>query len=242
MDLLIRARRRSATVRPTSVEPVNDTTRTSSLASVGLAYVAAAAGDEIDDAGGDPGVFENSDEIHGRQRGKRRRLEDDGVSTDERRNDLPRWNRHREIPWCDDRATPSGWRTDIANLSRSSDGTVWPYCRRPLAGHEVRHVDRFLNVAARFLENFAHFARHVARKRLFALCEELCGAKQNLGTTGRRDEAPMRRRPAGGSNRDLNVFARGALEQADEICVFAGLRFSKSSPETDETHEPSIKL
>src|SRR4030095_1127261 len=27
--------------------------------------------------------------------------------------------------------TPSGWRTDIANLSRSSDGTVCPYCRRP---------------------------------------------------------------------------------------------------------------
>ena len=27
--------------------------------------------------------------------------------------------------------TPSGWRTDIANLSRSSDGTVWPYMRRP---------------------------------------------------------------------------------------------------------------
>ena len=23
--------------------------------------------------------------------------------------------------------TPSGWRTDIANLSRSSEGTVWPY-------------------------------------------------------------------------------------------------------------------
>ena len=28
-------------------------------------------------------------------------------------------------------ATPTGWRTDIANLSRSSDGTVCPYCRRP---------------------------------------------------------------------------------------------------------------
>jgi hypothetical protein len=28
-------------------------------------------------------------------------------------------------------ATPTGWRIDIANLSRSSDGTVWPYCRRP---------------------------------------------------------------------------------------------------------------
>ena len=27
--------------------------------------------------------------------------------------------------------TPSGWRTDIANLSRSSEGTVCPYCRRP---------------------------------------------------------------------------------------------------------------
>ena len=27
--------------------------------------------------------------------------------------------------------TPTGWRTDIANLSRSSEGTVWPYWRRP---------------------------------------------------------------------------------------------------------------
>ena len=27
--------------------------------------------------------------------------------------------------------TPSGCRTDIANLSRSSEGTVWPYWRRP---------------------------------------------------------------------------------------------------------------
>src|SRR5258708_3979924 len=28
-------------------------------------------------------------------------------------------------------ATPTGWRTDIANLLRSSDGTVWPKRRRP---------------------------------------------------------------------------------------------------------------
>ena len=27
--------------------------------------------------------------------------------------------------------TPTGWRIDIANLSRSSDGTVCPYWRRP---------------------------------------------------------------------------------------------------------------
>ena len=27
--------------------------------------------------------------------------------------------------------TPIGWRTDIANLSRSSDGAVCPYRRRP---------------------------------------------------------------------------------------------------------------
>jgi hypothetical protein len=27
--------------------------------------------------------------------------------------------------------TPIGWRSDIANLSRSSDGTVWPNMRRP---------------------------------------------------------------------------------------------------------------
>ena len=27
--------------------------------------------------------------------------------------------------------TPSGCRTDMAHLSRSSDGSVWPVCRRP---------------------------------------------------------------------------------------------------------------
>src|SRR4051794_12197457 len=27
--------------------------------------------------------------------------------------------------------TPSGWRTDMANLLRSSEGTVWPNMRRP---------------------------------------------------------------------------------------------------------------
>jgi hypothetical protein len=29
--------------------------------------------------------------------------------------------------------TPNGWRTDMANLSRSSEGTVCPYRRRPSA-------------------------------------------------------------------------------------------------------------
>ena len=43
----------------------------------------------------------------------------------------------------------------------------------------------------------------------------------------------MRIRPAGGSDRDLNVFARGALEQADEIVVYLrdyGFRRARLKP------------
>ena len=122
---------RSATVRPTSVEPVNDTTRTSSLASMDSPTSLPPPVTRFTTPGGTPASSRILTKFTADNGRERRWLEDDGVSTDERRNDLPRWNRHREIPWRDDRGTPSGWRTDIANLSRSSDGTVWPYADGP---------------------------------------------------------------------------------------------------------------
>ena len=65
-------------------------------------------------------------------------------------------------------AMPTGWRTDIWNLSGISEGVVWPNCRRPFAGHVVRHVDGFLDVAAGLVQDLAHLARHVARELLLA--------------------------------------------------------------------------
>ena len=52
----------------------------------------------------------------------------------------------------------------MANLLGSSDGSGLAELPPAFASHQVSHVDGFLHVAARFGEDFAHLARHVARE------------------------------------------------------------------------------
>ena len=61
------------------------------------------------------------------------RLQNDRVPADERGRELPGRNRDRKVPGRDgaDDPAPTGVRTDIWNLSRSSEGVVWPNMRRP---------------------------------------------------------------------------------------------------------------
>ena len=178
-------------MRPTSVDPVNDTTRTSSLTSIALPTSPPPPVTRLTTPRGTPGLFENLDEVQRRQRRQRRRLEDDRVAADERRDDLPRRNRHREIPRRDDRADaerlPHRHRELVAQLGRHGLPVLAP----PLAGHEEGHVDGFLHVAARLVQDLAHLARHVARERLLAVGDELRGAKQELRAARRRHEAPV---------------------------------------------------
>ena len=63
-----------------------------------------------------------------------------------------------------------------------------PVLAAAFAGHEERHVDRFLDVAARLVEDLAHLARHVAGERLLALGD----AAARRGTESRRAAAPAR--------------------------------------------------
>jgi hypothetical protein len=91
------------------------------------------------------------------------------------------------------------------------------------AGHEVGHVDRFLDIAARFLEHLAHLARHVARERLLAVGQQLRGAKQQLGATRRRHEPPLLVGAACGVDRALNVLAGRLLEHAHQLVRVGGI-------------------
>ena len=119
-----------------------------------------------------------------------------------------------------------------------------PVLAAPLARHEERHVDRFLHVAARLVENLAHLARHVAGERLLALGEELRGAKQHLGAPRRRARgasASTRARAASMALLDVRRAWTAGTGRSGRP-VRAGLRFSNSSPEPDGTHAPSIKL
>src|SRR6185295_5073870 len=54
--------------------------------------------DDVDDARRNTRVVQQLDEALAERRRVRRRLEDDGVSADERRQDLPGGNRDREVP------------------------------------------------------------------------------------------------------------------------------------------------
>ena len=111
----------------------------------------------------------------------------------------------------------------MANLSRSSEGAVWPCWRRPSPGHEERHVDGFLDVAPRLLEHLAHLAGHVAREALLALDQQLGRTEEDLGPLRRRDEPPALERPGRGRNGPLGIGARGLREVADEVVGVRGV-------------------
>ena len=181
----------SETVRPTSVEPVNETTRTASLASSALPTSPPPPVTRLTTPRRNPRLFENLDEVQRGERRQRRRLEDHGVAADQRRNDLPRRDRHREIPRRDDRADAERLadrhRELVAELRRHRLAVL----AAPLARHEVGHVDRFLDVAPGLIQDLPHLAGHVARQRLLALGEELRGAEQQLRALRRRHQPPV---------------------------------------------------
>ena len=154
---------------------------------------------------------------------ERRRLEHDGVAADERRNGLPGGDRHREVPRRDDGADAErladGHRELVAQLRGHGLAVLAP----ALAGHEERHVDRFLHVAARFREHLAHLAGHVPRQGLLALGEQLRGLEQDLGAPRRRHQPPARVRAARGIDGGGHVALGRFREKADEIVAIGGI-------------------
>src|SRR5262245_35481518 len=117
---------RSATLRPTSVEPVNDTTRTSSLASM-ASPTSLPPVTRLTTPGGTPAS----------SRIRTKFTADNGVSVAGLKTTVFPHTSAGAI-FHDGIAigkfhgvmtaqTPSGWRNAIAHLSRSSDGTVCPY-------------------------------------------------------------------------------------------------------------------
>ena len=183
---------------------------------------------DVDDAVRHAGLVEELDEALREERRVLGRLQHDGVAAHERRRELPRRNRDREVPRRDraDDADRHAYRHVelVLELGRRRLAPEPP----ALTGHVVRHVDRFLDVAARLCLHLSHLAGHqVGQRRLLAL-EHLCEAEEDLAAPRRRDEAPVlvgrarlldRGVDSGGvslGNRAEDVARRGA--QAIETC------------------------
>jgi hypothetical protein len=131
-----------------------------------LARGAAAAGDEVEDAGGNPGLVHHLHQFVAEERRHRRRLEDDGVAGDERAARRPRGEREREVERRDDR--PDAVRPHDARILFAR-----PQCAE-LPGESVMlgeliavvldEIRRLLDVADAFEPVLAGFVSHQRRQ------------------------------------------------------------------------------
>ncbi len=201
------------------------------------------AGDQVDDAWRHARFGERLDEMNRRERRQRGGLQHRGVAAHERGNHLPRRDGHREVPGRDHRADAERLAHRhgelVAQLGRDRLAVLPP----AFARHEVRHVDRFLDVAARLLQHLAHLARHVARERLPCdrqrsaprETESPPGAERAPGATTRRP--PPRRLPPASASSTVDSWNTPMRSSWS-----AGFRFSKVWPLVEGVQAPPMKL
>ena len=187
------------------------------------AGVGPVAENDVHDAARQAGFVENLHQIVGGERRIFGGLDDHRVAADQRGHRFPRRNRHREIPGRDQSRDADrrahGHGEFVGQLGRSGLAEQ----AAAFAGHEVGHVDGFLHVAARFGEDFAHLAGHVAREFFLALHENLSGAEKNFGALGRGREAPFLEGALGGVDGLRDVFFGRRGKHADEFVGIGGI-------------------
>ncbi len=145
---------------------------------------------EVDDASRHAGGLHD---LHQQLAGVRRllgRLEHDRVAAQDGRKHLPRRDRHREVPGCDQAADADGAADGhvelVVHLRR--DGVP-----EELAAHRhgvVRRVDGFLHVALGLEVGLAHLARHRVRHVGLALGHDVADALEDLAALGRWRQPP----------------------------------------------------
>ncbi len=183
----------------------------------------AEAGDDVHDALGNAGVDERFDEIEDGERRVLRGLDDAGVAGDERGEELPRRDGHGEVPWRDHGADADGLAHGHSELVGQFGGDGVAEHAAAFPGHEVSGVDGFLGVAARFFQDLAHLASHVARVVFLALFENLGGAIEHFGAARRGHETPFGEGAGGGVDGGVDVVLGGALEDADDFASVGGV-------------------
>src|SRR5688572_32439008 len=138
--------------------------------------------------------------------------------------------------------TPSGCRSDIANLSRSSDGAVWPCMRRPSAARKyVMSIASCTSprVSSSTLPISRVMSRAKSSLRAVISCAALNRISARLGAGTSRHESKARRAAP------IAASASAAVESAKvptKSRALAGLRLSSVAPDDAGTHFPPTKL
>ena len=192
------------------------------------AHLRTESADNVDHAFGDARIGQRAHQVVSGERRVLRRLDHAGVAADDGGKQLPRRNRHGEIPRRNHAADADGSPHRHGELVGQLRWRGRPEHAAAFAGKVVRGVDGFLGVAASLLENLAHLASHVAGVFFLALEQHLGGAKDDFGAAWRRHQAPLGECAAGGFHRGVHVCFCGFLEDADHVARVGGIAVFKS--------------
>ena len=121
-------------------------------------------------------------------------------------------------------------RADAQGLAHGHGKFVGQFGRRgrtkqpaSFARHVISGVHRFLNVAAGFLQDFAHFAGHVAGVVFFALGQHLGGLKDDLGAARGGNQSPLHERSLRGVHGGIDIGLGGSLKDPDHVAGVGGI-------------------
>ena len=188
----------------------------------------AESGDDVDDAFGQAGVGQRAHQIESGERSVLRGLDDAGVAADDGGQQLPRRNRHGEIPGRDHAADADGLAHGHGELVGHLRGHGGAEEAAAFAGVVVGGVDGFLHVAASFGEHLAHFAGHVAGVLFFALDQNFGGAENDLGAARSGNQTPLGEGALGGVDGGVHVGLGRFLEDADHVAGVGGIAVFES--------------
>ena len=152
-----------------------------------------------------------------------RGLPDDRVSTEQRREDLPRRDGEREVEWRDDARHPNRPAVAHRPLAPELRGDGAAEQTPPLGVRVVGGVDPLLHVAPRLEQDLAHLPRHGPGQPLLVPHQEIADPLKHLpaqrrGSPGPLSEAALRRRGCA-----AHVFGTRPWEPPDDVVPIRGV-------------------
>ena len=181
------------------------------------ADLAAGAGDQVQHPAGQTGLIQNAGEIDPGQWRCRSGLEDHGIPQHQRRQDLPGGDSHGEVPGRDHSADAQRLPHAHGELTRQLRGGGVTELATAFPSHVEAHVDGFLHVTARFLENLAHLPGHFPGQLFLPLHQHLGGAEKNLSAPRRRGQPPSVVGRLGGGDSVFQIALVGGVEVTHQV-------------------------
>ena len=206
--------------RPTAVEPVNDSLRTRGSREHGLGERRRLVrADHVDDALRHARLLEQPRDRQRRQRRLLRGLEHDRAARGQRRPELARGHRGREVPGRDQQRDPDRRVRDEHPVGSARGDRELAVRAHGLLGEPAQELGGVGGLAARLGERLAHLTHDQVRDLVVARGHQVERAAEDLGALARGAGGPVRGRGRRGVDRGDPVLRPGGLEGLDDGSV-----------------------